>query len=381
MKIKSGTLQLNHGSYFLVTRDLTGKQKWISLHTKDADVAQIRAAEHAPMESKRADEAEYLRAIIAKGEKARARLAELIHTEQAEAVTWPNLFEAWRKSNEDLTRHAPTLEGYALQVASMARFAESSGVATPAGLQRDVAHAYAVDHAKTCPSVKRNIALLRRVWRDLRLGDVWNDVKAPGKPKKERYRRLTVDEVRRIVTVARSGNKRIRDKGKWKPGGFDALPDVADLVTLAYHTGLRRGDCAALTADNVDGCFLRVVPAKTEGRKEKTLMIPLQPEAAALVKRLPASGPLFPRLAEAWLNKSLRLTFERAGVRSNAFGKASFHSLRATFISMMDEAGISAHVTDSITGHAKQSMHARYTQPSLAVLADAVARAITPLGI
>jgi len=57
------------------------------------------------------------------------------------------------------------------------------------------------------------------------------------------------------------------------------------------------------------------------------------------------------------------------------------NSLRATFISMMDEAGVSAHVTDAITGHAKQSMHARYTQPSGAALLEAVKKAIAPLGV
>jgi hypothetical protein len=60
-------------------------------------------------------------------------------------------------------------------------------------------------------------------------------------------------------------------------------------------------------------------------------------------------------------------------------GRASFHSLRATFISMMDEAGIPPYITDAITGHAGGGMHARYTQPAPAALLRAVTRALPPV--
>ncbi len=177
-----------------------------------------------------------------------------------------------------------------------------------------------------------------------------------------------------------------RHPGGWfEKGGYDALPDVANLITVSYHTGLRLRDCATLSASNVDGAFLRVVPEKTSNRKVKPLLIPLQPEVDAIVRCLTKAagegGRLFPRLAETSLSKSLRLTFERADVLSNQFGKASFNSLRATFISMMDEAGVPPHVTDAITGHAPQGMHGRYSQPGRDSLMDAVKRAIVPLGV
>jgi len=59
--------------------------------------------------------------------------------------------------------------------------------------------------------------------------------------------------------------------------------------------------------------------------------------------------------------------------------RASFHSLRATFISMMDEAGIPPHLTDAITGHGGGGMHARYTQPSLDALRAAMTKALPPI--
>ncbi|MEI7899838.1 MAG: hypothetical protein WCK89_06265 [bacterium] len=94
-----------------------------------------------------------------------------------------------------------------------------------------------------------------------------------------------------------------------------------------------------------------------------------------------AVGWLFPRLVGASLGKCLRIARERAGIKSDRFGHASFNSLRATFISMMDEAGVAAHVTDAITGHAPQGMHGRYSQPGRDALMDAVKRAIVPPGV
>ena len=71
--------------------------------------------------------------------------------------------------------------------------------------------------------------------------------------------------------------------------------------------------------------------------------------------------------------------FRAVGIVNKGPARASFHSLRATFISLMDEAGIPPHVTDAITGHAGGGMHARYTQPSAETLQRAVLRAIPPL--
>lgn len=139
---------------------------------------------------------------------------------------------------------------------------------------------------------------------------------------------------------------------------------------------------ARLRVENVDGDLLRVIPAKTEGRKRVELVIPLQPEPLAVVERLvhvADDGYLFPRLYDASLTKCLRIAFGRAGVKSNTLGHASFHSLRATFISAMDDAGVPQAVTDAITGHAPVDMHGRYSQPGRDVLMKAVKRAVKPL--
>ena len=382
MKMTAGSLyRKKTGWWYLITTLAGGKQKWVALKTKDEDTAKERAAQHVGSESIANNTEAYLQALIDKGKWAEAELAKMRCERKADGVKWEGLFDAWKKAAVGLTKHDYTLECYAYTVQAMVNWAVSHGVPSPATLDAATAKVYASEREAEGVDFGREITLFSRVWRDLGFSAVW-PVSMKSKRKVTRYRRLSVEEVRSLVAALRSGHANGRDKGKYQSGTVKALPDVADMVAISYHTGLRRGDCAGLTVGNVDGDCLRVVPEKTEGVKGNPLLIPLQPEAKAIVERLVAGsqdGYLFPRLYNASLAKCLRNAFERSNVTSNEFGNASFHSLRATFISMMDEAGASPHVTDAITGHAKQGMHGRYSQPSKEALMDAVTKAITPL--
>lgn len=304
----------------------------------------------------------------------------------AQSIGWPDLFERWISDNSRLTDHTGTLDQYAFQLKKLTDWAHENGIASPGALSGAQARAWAAERAKTKATAGRDVKLFRRVWRDLRIGDAWNGIEAGRSSDGERYRRLSVEEVRKLVAALRKGDKTEKSPdGRFVKGMAKPVPDVADLVAVGYHTGLRLKDAVQLTTEHIDGNYLRIIPAKTARRKGRALLVPLQPEARKLVDRLAEAagdgGHLFPRLHGASLGKCLRLGFERAGVGSNRFGHASFHSLRATFISMMDEAGIPPHVTDAITGHAKAGMHGRYTQPGRDALMDAVCKAITPLGL
>lgn len=112
--------------------------------------------------------------------------------------------------------------------------------------------------------------------------------------------------------------------------------------------------------------------------------IPLIGCAQTCIRRLLAAADddspfLFSARARHCPTKAICRAFRACGLHKRGSGRASFHSLRATFISLMDEAGVPPHVTDAITGHAGGGMHARYTQPSDAALAEAVTRAIPPV--
>ncbi len=386
-KLGNGSLQQKNGWWYFVARNVEGKLKWEALHTNDKSEAEIRASVHHGESLIQNDRVQWLRSLIDRGEWAKAEIARMESGRSAAAVTWEDIFSTWQTTARKLTNHAYTLSGYESQLQVMIRWAVDLKVASPSELTSSQARAYATDRAKTKLSASRETALFSRIWRDLGMVDIWKGVvtqRVSGK-RSERYRRLSVKEVINLVSALRSGHDAGRKDGKYVKGTVKPLPDVADLVTVSYHTGLRRGDCARLSKDNIDGDFLRIIPEKTASRKGRPLLIPLQAESKMLVVRLAKNagddGLLFPRLADAWLNKCLREAFSRAKIRTNEFGKASFHSLRATFISSMDEAGVPPHVTDAITGHAPAGMHGRYTQPGRDALMAAVTRAIPQLGV
>ncbi|MEI7900695.1 MAG: tyrosine-type recombinase/integrase [bacterium] len=389
-KIGKGSIQQKRGWFHLVTRDPDGKQKWTALHTQDLQIAQKRAADQFGLTSLQTDEDAWLRALIEKGEWAKRELARRTTGHIAHALPWECLIAEWKKFSKNLTRHTVTLTNYNYMIGAAARWSTAHGIATPTVMSATQARDYITECAAARSSSGRDVALLRRVWRDLGMPDIWEQAEKAAKDSPHmgtRYRRLSTEEVRRLVRTLRAGNEAGQIGWKTK-GAQKALPDVADLVTIGYHTGLRRGDCAGLTVGNIDGNFLRVIPAKTASKKSRALLIPLQPEAKRVVDNLVVGvtfdgedACLFPRLNGANIGKCLELAFDRAGVLDNQWGRASFHSLRATFISAMDESGIPPHVTDAITGHAPQGMHGRYTQPGRDSLMDAVKRAIVPLGV
>ena len=184
----------------------------------------------------------------------------------------------------------------------------------------------------------------------------------------EYYRRLSRREIVRVVAELRR-----RDAAS------------ADMVILGYYTGLRLSDVANLELGEIDrsGAFLRIVPNKVRTRKPRPLTIPLVREAkeivAARMKTSDPNGYLFPPRARVRPSRKIARAFRACAVDKQNKGRASFHSLRATFISLMDEAGIQPYITDAITGHASGSMHARYSQPAPNVLRKAVLKAIPPL--
>ena len=215
-------------------------------------------------------------------------------------------------------------------------------------------------------SPARRFRFYRRVWRTLGLDpSVWNVPGAlPQRDTEEHYRRLSTGEVRKLVAAARKRNA-----------------DIADMILIGYWTGLRLSDVAELDKGEIllSQRALRIVPNKVRNRKPRPLLIPLVGDAETIIRertRHARHGMLFPPDYRAHLSRRIGRIFKAARIGKVGSGRASFHSLRATFISLMDESGIQPYITDAITGHANGSMHARYTQPALPVLRQAILRAI-----
>ena len=366
MKTYRGSIQRKRLRCYLVLSRGRCRQTWVALKTCDVRVAQARAAQVAP---RALEGARYLEHLVQLGEEARRALerdksAAERDLEKSAAVVAPG---------ESTRRWCAILRGE-MDVLQVGR----AGDLTAEGA-RQIAGRLEARYL----SAPRMLAFYRRLWKGLELaGDVWPRARrvagtrlANGK-EHEAYRRLTREEVRGVVDY-------LRRRGA---EGVAKADELADMVLLGYYTGLRLSDVAELEREEIQAGaeFLRLQPNKVRYSKRRLLVIPLVGQARACVlKRLMKIGAeeeyLFSSAARKRPTKPICAAFRACGLVKHKAMRASFHSLRATFITLMDEAGISPHLTDAITGHAGGGMHARYSQPSPQALREAVMKAIPPL--
>lgn len=312
------------------------------------------------------DETDFLKALIRLGHEAERRIQV---KRQTETITWGNLQERFfdaslrpipASSRTDYTRWTQILSNWA--TAHNLRNPESLAAADASRFTADLLHGKI--------SRMRILRFYRRVWRTFGWDDsVWLSAVDDSSKEREFYRRLSIEEVRTIYAYLRD-----RDSA------------FADMVMIGYSTGLRMSDVAELERNEISDSrdFLELVPNKTRTHKSRPLKIPLTVQAReTIIRRLSrtseGNGYLFDLSHRKRPSRKIAAAFHACHVLARENGRASFHSLRATFISLMDEAGVPPHITDAITGHGGGGMHARYTQPSAQALQSAVMKAIPPL--
>lgn len=365
MKINVGSIQRRGRRFYLVVR-VGIKNRWIALKTSDRSVAMKRARKVLIASD---DEVAWLRHLAQLGAQAEH---ELKRRETVSNLTWERLWD------EFFLRASCTLSesceaSYERWMRILAETAKQLGLEPEDMLKPDQCERIAVTLAEKYISAKRMLVFYRRVYRTVGLDPNLWEMGMRKKfilPLKEReyYRRLSLDEIRKVHASLQQGK-----------------PDLADMVVVGYSTGLRLSDVAELHLSEVDAenSILNIVPNKTKIKKPHPIRIPLTPQANGIILRrlkIPdGDGYLFPPEFRKRPSRKIAAAFKSCGVLPSLNGRASFHSLRATFISLMDEAGVPPHVTDSITGHSGGGMHSRYTQPSLKSLRDAVNKAIPPL--
>ena len=366
MKLHLGSIQKHGKNLYLVTR-IAGKNKWVALKTDDIQTAKIRARKLLPPED---GERPWLEHLSRLGELANR---ELRRRSALATLTWRNLWDEFM-SRAGGTMSATSEESYERWMRILAEAADELGLTPDDIVSKEACAKVTAKLMSAYISARRMLVFYRRVWNTLGLDRrLWEspDGASALKPVREHehYRRLSLEEIRKVRAYLQLRN-----------------PELADMVVLGYSTGLRLSDVATLELSEIEaeGRFLSVVPNKTRLTKPLPLKIPLTDQALNLILRRLTSSPdgepyLFSKDARHRPSRKIAAAFRSCGVSAHGNGRASFHSLRATFISMMDEAGIPPHITDSITGHAGGGMHARYTQPSPQALLTAVEKAIPPL--
>lgn len=194
------------------------------------------------------------------------------------------------------------------------------------------------------------------------------------KGEKETRDPFTFEEIKSLVASA---------EGEWKTA-----------ILLGAFTGLRLGDCTRLTWANVDLAkkVLKVRPSKTRNKKRDLIIAIHRTLEAHLMELAGAcddpSAPLCPRLSKAkpggrsGLSRQFQEVMRDAGLEQTtiaaggsdgrAFNKRTFHSLRHSFVSALEEAGIAPDLRMKLAGHSDDKSHARYTHTQLKTLASAV---------
>ena len=158
-------------------------------------------------------------------------------------------------------------------------------------------------------------------------------------------------------------------------------PELEYIVKLALYTAMRRGEISNLKRENIDLNVPSAVVKDTKNSKNKT--VPLMPEAATLLKSLPArlDGFVF-----GLKGRSITQAFERARDRAHTIYIADcivgniipnlsfltnlrFHDLRHEATSRLAQRLPNVIELSRVTGHQDLKMLDRYYQISTADLA------------
>ncbi len=149
------------------------------------------------------------------------------------------------------------------------------------------------------------------------------------------------------------------------------LKDISDewkgAILLASTSGMRCGDVTKISRDDIRDDSATFMPEKT-ARTKKIISIPLSKDFLDWLGD--RKGDLFPTLRKqqkSTTSMQFRSIMKRAGVPNRIRGAGgqeyirSFHSSRHSFTSWLAEAGVSAEIRQSITGHSSSSIHQNYT--------------------
>lgn len=126
-------------------------------------------------------------------------------------------------------------------------------------------------------------------------------------------------------------------------------------VLIAWFTGLRQKDVFLLRWDAICGDVLTVLPGKT-ARFGRAVQIPIHPQLVAALKALPHVND---RVLGAWPYDPKSVQFQtafgkllkRLKIVDDDLGIVNFNSLRDSFVTRCDAAGIPRHAIRGLVGH------------------------------
>lgn len=288
-----------------------------------------------------------------------------------------DLWEAYVRSPSRPDAGEDTMRMYKAQVGRFVRWAAAAAPGAREVRQVTAATASrflsAIAGDVSANTYNKYIVLLRRVWRCVKAEARWTGDNPWGEVRRRhgesrRRRALSVEEIEALVETA---------EGEWRL-----------LVLVGAYAGLRLGDAARLSAEDIREGRICLAPRKTERKSGAEVRIPLHPRlAAALADTHIKHGPYMPGLAEAYardcggVSRRLARLFRRAGIATSTrdpktgrmLPTAGFHSLRHSFISRLADSGAPLTLVQALAGHSTPAMTAHYYHADDARAAAAVA--------
>ena len=127
---------------------------------------------------------------------------------------------------------------------------------------------------------------------------------------------------------------------------------------LAWHVGAAQIDLAGLRADHID--WQHRIISFTRQKTGSLAVLRFGDEVAALLRRLPTSGPLFPK----WSQISSSDRAARFGNRCKTLGitGVSLHSYRYAWAERAKTAGYPERYAQEALGHKSQAVHRAYAR-------------------
>lgn len=256
-------------------------------------------------------------------------------------------------------------------------------------LLEDLLRDYRIHDKRTLRSAKETVLLLKKHFGEYKAHDISPNLinKFIDTRKRELCANGTIN--RALALLKRAFNLGIRDgKALKKPyieklkennirrGFFEhdefvalrsALPDYLKvLVTVAYHTGMRRGEVLSLKWDQIDlkGGIIRLEQEDTKNAQPRTIYI--NDEIWAMFVAQKRDRDLrFPNMPFVFYTPKGEPIGDFRGVWDTACKKAGiqgkiFHDFRRTAVRNMVRAGVPERVAMSISGHRTRSIFDRY---------------------
>lgn len=141
-------------------------------------------------------------------------------------------------------------------------------------------------------------------------------------------------------------------------------PELRDLYALLWHTGGSQTDIATLTVENID--WKQRIISYSRCKTGTVSHLRFGEEAEEILRRRPASGPLFPKLA-LWHEKHRAKEFKRRCAGLGIEG-ITLHSYRYAWAERALKAGYPERFAQAALGHNSKAVHRAYARKAKVII-------------